>query len=140
MVLAIADGPSSEPLSPHATQTVTPTADADCNALLYACSDCAVHDDSGPPQRDGNDRRFVDCIHCRLIDSVEEAREFHADAPELAEALLPCREYPNLIFPRLSSASNPTHYLGAWILALASIVRPTSPSPLIRVGRERTTS
>jgi hypothetical protein len=42
--------PSLEPLSPAATHTLTPTAAADCSALLYDCSDCAVHDDSGPPQ------------------------------------------------------------------------------------------
>src|SRR6516165_2948318 len=42
--------PSLDPLSPAATQTVTPTAAADCSALLSLSSDCAVHDDSGPPQ------------------------------------------------------------------------------------------
>ena len=42
--------PSLEPLSPEATQTVTPIVAAACSALLNACSDCAVHEDSGPPQ------------------------------------------------------------------------------------------
>src|ERR1019366_3195204 len=42
--------PSSDPLSPQATHTVTPIADAACSALLKLCRDCAVQLDSGPPQ------------------------------------------------------------------------------------------
>src|SRR5262249_111152 len=42
--------PPFDPPPPAAQPTVTPMAAAAWKAWSYACIDCGVHDDSGPPQ------------------------------------------------------------------------------------------
>src|SRR5260370_972415 len=42
--------PSVEPLSPEATQTVTPSVVASSRSVLNSVRDCWVQEDSGPPQ------------------------------------------------------------------------------------------